>query len=117
MTIQIKDKDILYGLMTHKFHPMLCRVMRWICEEWSEVVITESYREKRHPNDVHGTNPVRAVDLRSWVYVKPELVAEKINANWQYDPKRPDMKVAVLHGEGHNKHFHVQVHPNTVRVG
>jgi len=113
MSIQIKDKDVLHGLMFYKFHPMLCRILRWICEEWDEVVITEGYRNKRHANDLHGSSPVRAVDLRSWMYVKPELVADKINYEWMYDPDRPQMQVAVYHDKGEGPHFHVQVHPNT----
>jgi len=122
MTIEIKDenrkgKDIIFGLMFYKFDPMLCRIVRWICEEWSEVIITESYRDKRHKNDLHGVIPVRAIDLRSLIYVKPELVANKINKHWQYDPERPSMKVAVYHDTGEGPHFHVQVHPNTVRIG
>jgi hypothetical protein len=116
MVIQIKDKDVFHGLLQYRFQPMLCRILRWLCNQVPEIMITESFRKKRHPNDLHGEIPVRAVDLRSSIYVRPDMLAEKINKHWQYDPDRPNMKVAVLHDSGEGMHFHIQVHPKTMRI-
>lgn len=115
VNIEVKDEDVLHGLMQYRFDPMLCRIVRWIAQEWGRIVITEGYRQKRHNNDLHGEIPVRAVDLRSRIYMKPEMVADKINSEWQYDYQRPDMQVCVYHDSGEGKHFHVQTHPNTRR--
>ena len=140
MFIKVKDEDVLDALMSKRHDPMLCRIIRWIAKEWGEIVITESYRKQRHPNDLHGVTPVRATDLRSTIYVKPDLVAEKINDEWQYDLHRPEMKVCVYHAKcpvcGTNHlppyrakcdncgadisgqwHFHIQTHANTRRRG
>ncbi|MCG8638291.1 MAG: hypothetical protein MI862_01080 [Desulfobacterales bacterium] len=38
--------------------------------------MTESYREKRHMNDLHDVLPVRTVDLRSWCYVPDKKAYE-----------------------------------------
>jgi hypothetical protein len=116
MSIQIKDEDVLFGLMEKRHDPMLCRIIRWIAKEWGDIYITESYRKQRHANDLHGVIPVRATDLRSRIYVMPEMVEEKINENWQYDPDRPEMKVCVFHDVGEGPHFHIQTHPKTQRI-
>lgn len=80
------------------------------------MMVTCAYRKKRHPNDLHGTNPVRAKDIRSWCYDKPTQVVNVINKVWEYDYKRPGKKVAVYHNSGEGYHIHLQVHPNTRRV-
>jgi lipopolysaccharide biosynthesis regulator YciM len=138
MSIQIKDEDVLFGLMEKRHDPMLCRIIRWIAKEWGDIYITESYRKQRHANDLHGVIPVRATDLRSRIYVMPEMVEEKINENWQYDPDRLEMRVCVYHAVCPNCktnhlpphtptcrncgadirdqwHFHIQTHPKTQR--
>ncbi|MCG8642739.1 MAG: hypothetical protein MI862_23635 [Desulfobacterales bacterium] len=116
--IIIKDVEILRGLMERRFSPLLITIICSIAEKFG-LVMTESYREKRHMNDLHGVLPVRAVDLRSWCYVPESLAYEImhwINQVWIYDPSRPDKKVAIIHRvNGGALHFHIQVHPNTVR--
>ena len=89
---------------------MLCTIILWVAERWG-LMITESFRPQRHPNDLHGTDPVRALDLRYWFY-SPELaheIAEHINKRFIYDPSRPEMKVAIIHNTGSGMHFHIQV--------
>ena len=85
-----------------------------------ELIVTSDFRSKPiHDNDpgIHGTNPLRAIDLRSWTMRNPEIIAEKINKAWIYDPKRPEYKVCVYHNIGQGYHFHLQVHDNTVIKG
>jgi len=116
MGITIKNTSILMGLMSHSFHPILTDIICWVAELYG-LVMTESYRPQRHSGDVHSTNPVRAIDLRSWYYDDAQALSGAINAKWQYDPKRPHMKVAIIHAiEGGAEHFHIQVHKNTVRI-
>jgi hypothetical protein len=119
MSIQVKNEDVLFGLMEKRFDLMLCRIIRWIAKEVVDgaMVITEGYRKQRHPNDLHGLTPVRAVDLRSHIYEDPEQIAQEINDAWQYDPGRPHMQVCVFHDTGEGPHFHIQTHPNTRRRG
>jgi len=115
-TIEIKDANVLEGLMAKKFDPALIPVIVWVAVTFG-LVITESYRDKRHANDVHGTDPVRAVDLRTRCYDGDGAyrIMDEINNRWIYDPGRPDKKVAMIHDVGQGLHFHIQVHPNTVR--
>jgi hypothetical protein len=115
--IEIKDTDVLDGLMKKRFNNKLIKIIKWVAVIYG-VIITESYRKKRHANDLHGEDPVRAIDIRSWCYSKTlaEKICSEINKRWIYDPSRPDMVVAKIHNVGNGIHFHIQVHPNTVEV-
>ena len=115
--IVIKDPQVLVGLMERRFSPLLITIISQVAKDYG-LTITESYREPRHSGDVHSTQPVRAVDLRSWDY--PPGVAgritNEINSRWSYDPARPEMLVAQIHEvKGGGLPCHIQVHPNTVR--
>ena len=118
--IKIKDVDVLRGLYEKNYDPVLIDIICYVAETYG-LVITESYREKLHPHDLHGTEPlVRADDLRTWAY--PEHFAKEIegdiNERWIYDPSRPHMKCAWIHKNRKTKgvHFHIQTHPKTRRV-
>ena len=114
--IQVKTPNVLQGMLTYSFHPMLVTIIEFVARHYG-VVITESYRPQRHPDDLHGVHPVRAMDIRSWCY--PEWLAEQIrddlNNEWTYDPTRTNYRVAKIHDSGLGIHFHIQVHPRTVR--
>lgn len=77
-----------------------------------EFTITSLYREG--DNGVHGQMPVRGMDLRMRNKSTGQAIVDLINKKTTYDPSRPDMKCAILHGEGANLHIHLQVHPRTV---
>ena len=64
---------------------------------------------------VHGQLPLRGSDLRMRDKTTGKVVREIINDRWAYDPARPEMQCAILHGAGANLHLHVQVHHNTER--
>ena len=114
--IHVKDTEVLRGLMERRFSPLLIDIIIYISKMYG-VFITESYREKKHMDDLHGTQPVRAVDLRYWCYPGqlPTEITDRINSIWIYDPGRPKMNVALLHDAGNGMHFHIQVGPNTRR--
>jgi hypothetical protein len=42
-------------------------------------------------------------------------VATQVNRKWQYDPRRPHLKVAVAAKHGTGPHVHLQVHPRSKR--
>lgn len=71
---------------------------------WSEktiglsFTITSLYR--MGDNGVHGSLPLRGTDLRMRDMVVGKVIEKHINENWSYDPKRPDMQCAILHGKG-----------------
>ena len=65
---------------------------------------------------VHGQLPLRGVDLRMRDAETGTTIANDINRRWVYDPKRPELACAVLHGDGPNLHLHLQTHPNTARI-
>ena len=114
MIIEFKDKEVLQNCFRNGWHPMLIEVLAWTGENFNGAVITEGWRMSQYA-DVHCTNPLRAFDLRSWVFKEPKLIEMKINQAWEYDPKRPEKNVAWFHEAvpGSGKHFHVQVHPRT----
>lgn len=94
--------------------PKLSIMVAWWHDRYPvQTVITESWRPARHPGDLHSLIPYRAVDLRSWIFKYPDEVADEVNRVWIYDPQRPQKKCCVYHGEA--KHFHLQVHPNTLK--
>ena len=112
---QIKDLDVL------ELHSKLKEIAEYVkgkmwgdrAEEIS--VITSAHREG--DIGVHGTMPVRGLDLRCRSKQIAELIGREVNNLWTYDPERPEMMVCVVHGEGLNFHIHLQVHPNTVKKG
>jgi hypothetical protein len=114
--IEIKSPVVLKGLMGKRFSPMLIEIISDLASLHG-VMITESFREKRHDNDLHGVDPVRAVDVRTWCYPEYEKnsMFQRVNDLWFYDPERPWLLVAVVHDSGAGLHAHIQVHPRTVR--
>ena len=79
-----------------------------------EFTVTSIYRDG--DTGVHGTMPVRGLDWRMRNIAVGKEVADLINSVCQYDPTRPELKCAVLHGRGSNLHLHLQVHPNSKRL-
>ena len=114
--IEIKDPDVLMGLMGYRFSPALTLIITDVAKRHG-LVMTESFREPMHPGDLHSTNPIRAVDLRTWCYPdkKAYEIMHEINKLWEYDPDRPGKMVAIIHNAGQGTHFHIQVHPKTRR--
>ncbi len=114
--IRIKDTEIFSTLLSRIYHPVLIDIIIWL-EETHEpdekVIITSGYRGG--DPGCHGTNPCRAIDIRSRTYKNPERIVEEINDRWIYDPARPEKKCAMVHDVGQGKHIHFQVHPNTRR--
>ena len=115
--IQIKDTKVLEGLIERNISPLLMNILFWVAQTYG-VMVTESYREKKHMNDLHGVLPMRAIDIRSWDYPdgKDREIYNKINTMWQYDHERPKMKCCVWHDSGQGEHFHLQVGYNTRRI-
>lgn len=64
---------------------------------------------------VHGTIPLRAVDIGSLDHETGVRLQDYLNSRWEYDPKRPGMNVALWHNAGRGWHLHIQSHPNTSR--
>lgn len=120
MEFQYKNEAVFRAAHAVPWHPILLDVNEWIYGRYGVVVLTSAYRAKKiYPKDsgMHATNPLRADDIRVWVYATPyDLLEKDINDNWQYDPKRPEKKVALIHDTGQGIHGHIQVHPNTVRI-
>lgn len=118
MNILCKDEIVLRACLKRAWHPVLIDVYVWLVKRYEgKILVTEAYRESRNASDVHATDPIRAFDIRSINFEDPKYIAEEINRSWIYDPKRPDMKVALLHDVGLGIHFHIQVHPNTIFEG
>lgn len=96
-------------------HPTLRALLSYVeGRAGCELTITSLYR----PNDsgVHGTIPVRGCDLRFRYRSFAEEVADDINAEWIYDPDRPNLRCAIPHGDGFNFHLHLQVSDATNKL-
>jgi hypothetical protein len=79
-----------------------------------EFIATSLYRIG--DDGVHGTIPVRGLDLRCKDQEFGDLVAEFVNAKWEYDPQRPQKVCCKCHKtKGGALHLHLQTHPNTIR--
>lgn len=76
-----------------------------------EFTITSMYRID--DAGVHGTLPLRGIDLRCRDSEIGEFICKWINKFAVYDPSRPDMKCAIYHDIGQGAHIHLQVHPST----
>jgi len=110
MNIKIKDIKVLESVLIHGFDKKLIAILSWLLKLKKKIVITGGYRPKQHRNDLHGQIPVRAIDIRSWIYLKPQKLADKINFAWIYDSTRPNMKVAIYHKIKNGAwHLHIQV--------
>lgn len=93
-------------------NPTLRKICVWLEKETGlGFTVTSIYRDG--DDGVHGTMPVRGVDLRMRNIPIGLAIIEFINRNWAYDHSRPEMECAVLHGEGSDLHIHLQVHNNT----
>jgi len=74
--------------------------------------VTSLYR----PGDagVHGTLPLRGIDLGCRNLEVGEVLAKLVNEKFVYDPSRPGKTCAMVHDAGSGLHLHLQVHPSTV---
>jgi hypothetical protein len=76
-------------------------------------VITSLYRIG--DSGVHGTLPLRGIDLRCSALEWGRAVEDYLNKRWSYDPSRPEMKICSYHNVDKGWHLHLQVHPETLR--
>lgn len=99
------------------WHFNLIKIANWLIGITDELVFTSGYRTHLiHDNDsgIHITDPLRAFDIRSYLYKSPKNIENRINSVWAYDPERPGKyNVANYHDTGLGVHFHIQVHNNT----
>lgn len=79
-----------------------------------EQTVTSLYRI--NDKGVHGTLPLRGIDLRCHDEIVGKQVEDYINSRWQYDPARPEKKCCMYHDVGKGAHIHLQSHPNTRRI-
>ncbi len=92
-------------------HPLMRELLDDIEKKFASQEITSQYRIG--DPGVHGTLPLRGIDLRAWNVSRAKRLVRWVNKYWMYDLERPSLKVAQNHGEGTNYHTHLQVHNNT----
>ena len=105
MSILLEPK-CLSGLVDAK----LIAVLDDLIEYTGPVMVTSLYRDGP---GVHGTHPVRGIDIRCRHPIAARAYESLVNIEWEYDTKRPEKKVALAHDVGRGYHLHLQVHPNT----
>jgi hypothetical protein len=109
--IKFKDQYIFHNALIVPWHPTLRSLLCWLHELNIDIILTSTYRQG--DPGVHGTNPLRGFDLRSWGLYDIQTIVEMTNDHWVYDPKRPRKKVCKYHNVGGGHHLHFQVHKNT----
>ena len=116
VSIRAKNQAVFRACLVKAWHPRLIDVYLWISEHTDMTpVITSAYRPG---GGVHGTDPLRAVDLRSRGLTDPMGIAAAINLNWHYGDDRHE--VCVYHqivtcskcGERHSCREHIPPCPN-----
>ncbi len=110
---QFKTLNVLSKALEHPWHPILIALHKWMVVRHQHIIMTSSWR----PDGIHSMIPLRAEDIRSWVFPNPTEVEADINQHWTYDPERSRYKVALFHGEKGHKHIHLQVHDRTEYKG
>ena len=95
--------------------PKLRQLVVWLeTETGLEFTITSLYRI--NDNGVHGTLPLRGIDLRMRNKDLGQEIEDIINCSWRYDITRPNKHCCILHGAGRNMHLHIQVSSNTEMI-
>ena len=115
IAIKCKNTDVAKNALSVGWDEMLIALYQWLSFNHPETILTSTYREG--DRGVHGCIPLRGFDVRSWVFSDPEAICDIVNDKWIYDTDRPQKKVAMIHDVGKGKHFHFQVHPNTIYKG
>ncbi len=113
--IRIKNTQVLRAIMEYTYAPLLITILCEVADKFG-IFITEAWRKERHSGDVHSTKPGRGIDLRVRIYgnmERAEQIRDWINQRWEYDYRRTDLKVAIIHDTGEGEHFHIQTHPRT----
>jgi len=82
-------------------------------KRFGEKTVTSLYRIG--DKGVHGSLPLRGIDLRCRTVRHGEEVMKFVDERWTYDFTRPLMKCCIYHDAGQGSHLHLQVHPNTRR--
>ena len=108
-----KNHKIVKNLLLYRYDDKLIDLLLWAYIRYSKLTITSGYREG--DPGVHGQNPCRGADIRSWHYNDPQAAVNDINKHWIYDPNRPKKQCAILHDIGRGVHIHLQSHPLTER--
>ena len=122
-SIEFSSDTIAHSFCDVPVHYKLTDIILWILRLTGEVVITSARRLRAiHDKDsgIHLTgdsvkNPLRAVDIRYYIYNNPPALVDLINKSFIYDPRRKKLVCAVLH-DTKGKHIHLQVHERTRQV-
>ncbi len=114
MSFTFKTDQIFRYFATVSLSHNLQELLIWFRKTFGEPIITSAFRKGE--TGVHGTIPLRAIDIRSYIYTNAQNVVDTLNQIWIYDSKRPKYKCAILHNTGKGLHIHLQVHHNTRKV-
>jgi len=78
----IKNGSVLKELILVPWHEKLIEVISWLDKKHpGQIVFTSGWRPEA---GIHGTKPLRAVDLRSSCFSNPHVIEHLINENWDY---------------------------------
>ena len=113
--LKFKDEKIMHNFCDVRIHPILTDIINYILQLHGEVIVTSAFRPiKIHQTDsgIHSTDPLRALDIRHYIYNNPDALVDIVNRKFTYDPKRPTKKCAIFHNTK-GWHIHLQCHDKT----
>ncbi len=104
----------LKSLEVLNLDPLLAEIILTIANHFDLWTITSAHR----PGDsgVHGTSPLRGLDLRCRDMGVGEIISKYVNDRWEYDPERPEKQCCMFHQVSNRGwHLHFQVFPKSRR--
>jgi len=110
------DKKMNIDIKNLEFIDKKLREICLFAEEETRINFTVTSIFRMNDDGVHGTLPVRGIDLGCRNEEIGTAVENLVNDNYIYDPKRPHKDCAMYHDNGNGPHIHLQVHPNTIKA-
>ena len=111
--IVIENAEVLRGLIERNYSPLLLEIILYIIRQHGAVII-EAWRPRKTPTDLHGTQPIRAIDIDPWCYGADHRaynIMHSVNKLWEYNPEKPKEMCADVSAA----RFCIRVHPKTRR--
>lgn len=113
--LQFKNEKVFRNYLLKPHHANLIELEWWWLDRYGEAVVTSAFRYG--DTGVHGTDPLRGIDFRSWIYSNPQAMVDEVNSHFVYDPNRPNKKCVILHNiRNKGIHLHLQVCDRTVKI-
>ena len=90
ISLTFKNTRILENFCKVRIHKNLIILIDWFEGIFGTPTVTSAFRETGV--GVHTVEPLRGIDIRSYIYSNAKSIEETINKIWEYDPKRQNLQ-------------------------